>query len=75
MTGPRIIPWKRIGVEAAAIVVSILLAFAIDAWWAERINQSRSEGQLRALAIEFGEVESHLQHYEARLLNLRQAIS
>ena len=33
MTEPRIIPWKRIAVEAVAIVASILLAFAIEAWW------------------------------------------
>jgi hypothetical protein len=26
------LPWKRLTVEAAAIVASILLAFAIDAW-------------------------------------------
>ena len=31
------IQWKRIAIEATAIVVSILLAFGIDAWWqAER---------------------------------------
>jgi hypothetical protein len=36
MTEPRIIHWKRIAVEAAAIVASILLAFAIDAWWEDR---------------------------------------
>jgi len=32
------IPWKRISVEAAAIVASILLAFAIDAWWEDRVG-------------------------------------
>lgn len=75
MSDPRFIHWKRIGVEAAAIVASILLAFAIDAWWNERVDQSRSKAQLRSLAIEFGEVELHLQQYEAQLLNLRQAVS
>lgn len=30
------IPWARISAEAAAIVVSILLAFAIDAAWQHR---------------------------------------
>ncbi len=29
----RTIPWPRIAVEGIAIVASILLAFAIDAWW------------------------------------------
>jgi hypothetical protein len=33
MAESQIIPWKRLSVEAAAIVASILLAFAIDAWW------------------------------------------
>ena len=75
MAGSRIIPWRRIGVEAATIVASILLAFAIDAWWDERVDQSRNQEQLRALAIEFGEVELHLKHYETQLLKLRQAVS
>jgi hypothetical protein len=35
MTERQNIPWKRLSVEAAAIVASILLAFAIDAWWGE----------------------------------------
>ena len=30
------IPWKRIAAEGAAIIVSILIAFWIDAWWQER---------------------------------------
>jgi hypothetical protein len=36
------IPWKRIIVEATAIVASILLAFAIDAWWE---NTQREEAE------------------------------
>jgi hypothetical protein len=30
------VPWRRFLVEGAVIVVSILFAFGIDAWWAER---------------------------------------
>lgn len=30
------IPWKRISAEGATIVISIILAFSIDAWWDER---------------------------------------
>ena len=30
------IPWKRLAAESAAVVVSILIAFWIDAWWQER---------------------------------------
>jgi hypothetical protein len=75
MTEPRIIPWKRIAVEAAAIVASILLAFAIDAWWDARVERSRSVAQLKTIATEFVEVERQLQQHEARLLALRQAVS
>ena len=38
MISAQKIPWLRIGTESVAIVVSILLAFSIDAWW-----QNRSE--------------------------------
>jgi hypothetical protein len=40
MSDTQTIPWKRISVEAAAIVASILLAFSIDAWWGE-VQQRR----------------------------------
>ena len=33
MNGSNQIPWPRISAEAAAVIVSILFAFAIDAWW------------------------------------------
>ncbi len=36
MAESRIIPWITITVEAVAIVLSILMAFAIDAWWVEK---------------------------------------
>jgi hypothetical protein len=36
MNKPRSIPWLRIGAESVAIIASILLAFAIDAWWDNR---------------------------------------
>ena len=47
------IPWKRLSVEAAAIVVSILLAFAIDAWWEERLERKEEAEQLVRLHAEF----------------------
>lgn len=39
MPGTREIHWKRILPEGVAIVVSILLAFWIDAWWDSRVEQ------------------------------------
>jgi len=39
------IPWSRFGVEAIVIIGSILLAFAIDAWWGYAQEQ-RSQNDL-----------------------------
>jgi hypothetical protein len=36
MSTNNFVPWKRISAEGATIVISIILAFAIDAWWDER---------------------------------------
>jgi hypothetical protein len=43
------IPWKRIVVEATAIVASILIAFAIDAWWQNRTERIIEVRYLQAL--------------------------
>jgi hypothetical protein len=43
------IPWKRIIVEATAIVASILVAFAIDAWWQNRTERIIEVQHLQAL--------------------------
>jgi hypothetical protein len=40
MTANEKIPWKRLSVEAVAIVGSILLAFAIDAWWDDKSQRA-----------------------------------
>ena len=53
MTETQTIPWKRISVEAAAIVASILLAFAIDAWWAEIQEREFERETLVSLLEEF----------------------
>jgi hypothetical protein len=49
------IPWKRISVEAAAIMASILLAFAIDAWWENRQDREDERSYLVSLRQEFAE--------------------
>lgn len=43
----------QIAVEATAIVASILLAFAIDAWWQERQDRSDEQEILAGLKSEF----------------------
>lgn len=50
------IPWKRLAAEAAAIVVSILLAFSIDAWWDDRIEAEAELWLLERLQTDFTEM-------------------
>ena len=47
------INWKRLTIEAGAIVASILLAFAIDAWWEDRLERLEEADVLNRLHIEF----------------------
>jgi hypothetical protein len=49
------IPWKRLAAEGAVVVVSILLAFGIDAWWDGYIESKREHKQLVAARDEFSE--------------------
>ena len=49
MTDAQKIPWKRLSVEALAIVASILLAFTIDAWWNDRQRVSDERILLQSL--------------------------
>jgi hypothetical protein len=53
MTSRVSIPWTRLAVEGIAIVASILLAFAIDAWWANRAASNEETEILTALKREF----------------------
>jgi len=55
MTDPdvRRLPWLRILIEGVVIVVSILLAFGIDAWWEEQQDQAEEQRILSALLDEF----------------------
>lgn len=63
------IPWKRISVEGVAIVASILLAFAIDAWWTEKTERDRTGELLEALEAEWASdlqsIDSHLKDYDS----------
>lgn len=56
MTEPQKISWKRISVEGATIVASILLAFAIDAWWDEFRDREDAKIILTSLHEELVEV-------------------
>ena len=73
MTGPQFIPWKRTTVEAAAIVASILLAFAIDAWWEERESRSSAHLALIQMLAEMREDSADLHEIrEDQLARSRQ---
>lgn len=43
------IPWKRLTAEGGAIVASILIAFAIDAWWQDRTERIIEVQYLQAI--------------------------
>jgi hypothetical protein len=56
----RQIPWLRIFAEGVAIVVSILLAFGIQAWWEERQEREEERRILQALSEDFSETREDL---------------
>ena len=53
MSRTNTIPWIRILVEGGAIVVSILLAFGIDAWWADRQAAEEEQVAVERLGDDF----------------------
>ena len=62
MTDAQEIPWKRLSVEATAIVASILLAFAIDAWWEERLERGLGVEYERRIATELQGIRTQLEN-------------
>ena len=61
MTKAERIPWKRLSVEAIAIVTSILLAFAIDAWWEDL---ARSSDEVESLELIRRDLETSIEQLE-----------
>lgn len=68
MAQTQSIAWKRLSVEAFAIVFSILLAFAIDAWWDERKERQFEQETLVGLEAEY---EDHRINIEQQTANHR----
>lgn len=60
MTANENIAWKRLSIEAVAIVGSILLAFAIDAWWDDRQDREYEVAILSALLSEFEQTRKNV---------------
>lgn len=57
------IPWKRLSAEGAAIVVSILLAFSIDAWWDARNDLAEEREILVGLDAEYVDLRARLDQW------------
>ena len=57
----RKIPWSRIGAESAVIVVSILLAFSIDAWHEQRADRVLEAGYLHRIGDELRDAKAALE--------------
>ncbi len=71
MTNHSEIPWKRITAEGVVIVVSILLAFSIDAWWEERLARSAEIEQLVRVSEE---IEANSERIQRKLETISVAI-
>jgi hypothetical protein len=65
MRNPYDIAWKRIVAEGVAIVVSILLAFWIDAWWAAGRESDEVREMLSAALEDFQRSKSWVENRRA----------
>ena len=54
------VPWRRIIVESVAIILSILLAFAIDAGWDAFRERNQEKAFLESLLDDFEETRSRI---------------
>jgi len=73
MTENQNIPWARIAIEAAAIIGSILLAFTIDAWWQEHIEDQREHDVLIALLDDFKQSKANINEWREFHIAIQQS--
>lgn len=73
MTDTPRIAWKRFAIEAPVIIISILLAFAIDAGWEEQKEREAEVVLLERLRADFAEIQSALRIVESEHLESRDA--
>ena len=59
----RQLPWLRIAAEGTAIVISILLAFSIEAWWQTRSETDQERELLQALLDDFKATKDEIQDW------------
>lgn len=65
--------WNRILVEGTAIVASILLAFAIDAWWEQRVDDAEARVILEGMRADFTASQAHLDDWLRVVNNIYRA--
>ena len=66
------IPWPRLLAESGLIVLSILLAFGIEAWWAGRAERGREAAMMVGIAQDF---ESHREILRARIERFEERVA
>lgn len=74
MANTHNVQWKHISAEGAAIVVSILLAFSIEAWWDDYQDRAEEQGIFLVLKSEFqqnlGLIEIELSYRNAVVVSI-----
>lgn len=75
MADAQIDQWKRLSIEAVVIVVSILFAFAIDAWWDERNERQYEQDALLGLESEYEDHRSTVDRQIAQHKDLMGAVA
>jgi len=75
MADSQTIQWRRIAVESVAIVISILLAFAIDAWWEERKERATEAEILIGLDQEFRETQALIEDKLTQYRDMKTAVA
>ena len=73
VTASQKFPWKRLSVEAAVIVGSILLAFAIDAGWEERRERQAEIMLFERLRADFIDIQIALELVDEEHLKSRDS--
>ena len=60
--------------EFIVILVSILAAFALDAWWDNSVAERRTQNELESVKVELTQTVTDLNELDLRLQSLRSAV-
>ena len=69
----RVGPFAWLFLQAASVVASILLAFAIDAWWDQRVENNEKNTMLRQIKAELVETREWLERERAYRIAARES--